>query len=816
MWPSFFMRRNLLRFPPRSFPAFAVAAVAIASVLALGAALYWPGLGGPFLLDDFTNTQLIRLERLDWPHLLGVATSNESGLYGRVIPVLTFAFNYYFSGFSEQPYKYTNLMIHLLVGLSLFWFGGRLLGAHLRDAHRSRAWLLSGIAATLWLVHPLQVSTVLYVVQRMAQLSTLFTILALLSFVIGRERIAAGRPRGGIIMSAGTTLFGGLAVLSKENAILIPLFIALIELLFFRFRTLAPRPARVLHVYLGAFVALPVLAGVAYFSFHAHSFLIYDYREFTLSERLMTEAHILLFYLRLIFLPRLAAMSLYHDDFPVTTSFDLGTALAIGILLGLISLVYFLRARATVLAFSIAWFFIAHSLESTFLPLELVFEHRNYLALYGPCLALTYYAVHFDKRLRSSLTIRASALAILLGIFCLLTYMRVDTWSDRTKLAMTMYATHPNSGRATLEVIQLHLDRREFSDALELIGKLVQLRPWDPGIPVMAISIQCFNKTLDRSYLERAQQEIAAARLPGFLVPTLQALETDYIKGRCPVLKADELMTLLDALLDNTRLAGLSGIHNVYMLRARLFAHMQRNTDALSSYDGAYRSRPKALYPLIEKAYLQLNIGALDDAAATVAFLRKTDSRMMHIYSYKIDELEQFLAMAQLDDVCKKGSVDRALVAQAARRLTQTAAPNQFAPYIVALQSAYLDGKCPALHLADALELTAAFAAHAAPDSAEPPYALALNHARLLARANRPAEAVAAYDRAIALAPGIFAAYFEKAYLELNLGNLSNAETAYAYLYEHRATRYAKHAREIDELGKYLARAQHETRGPRH
>src|SRR5690606_5451195 len=89
-----------------------------------------------------------------------------------------------------------------------------------------------GTVAATWLLHPLLVSTVLYAVQRMAQLSTFFTLLALLAWLKART---ADKPRsfyffGWFVMPAMSLL----AMLSKENGALLPLYFLLLEVCAFR------------------------------------------------------------------------------------------------------------------------------------------------------------------------------------------------------------------------------------------------------------------------------------------------------------------------------------------------------------------------------------------------------------------------------------------------------------------------------------------------------------------------------------------------------------------------------------------------------
>ncbi|MCZ7654258.1 MAG: hypothetical protein M5R42_08160 [Rhodocyclaceae bacterium] len=115
----------------------------------------------------------------------------------------------------------------------------------------------------------------------------------------------------------------------------------------------------------------------------------YALRDFSAVERMLTEGRVLWFYLGLILFPRLEALGLYHDDIAVSTGLiaPWTTLLALVGLFGLIWLAWRLRLRMPLTAFGLAWFLIGHGLESTFLPLEIAHEHRNYVPLFGILLA---------------------------------------------------------------------------------------------------------------------------------------------------------------------------------------------------------------------------------------------------------------------------------------------------------------------------------------------------------------------------------------------------------------------------------------------
>jgi hypothetical protein len=175
-------------------------------------------------------------------------------------------------------------------------------------------------------------------------------------------------------------------------------------------------------------------------------------RGFSGLERLMTEAHVLALYLKLYFVPVPGSMSLFHDTFPVTRQMDAGTwALAVGYGVAIVAALM-LRTRAPWVALGILWFFGCHLLESTVLPIELVFEHRNYLAILGLTLALFGALGSLLRRVqlqRLALPMLA-ALVLLLGLN---TAVRAADWGDIDRLLASEYQRDPRSPRVLTELV---------------------------------------------------------------------------------------------------------------------------------------------------------------------------------------------------------------------------------------------------------------------------------------------------------------------------------------------------------------------------
>jgi hypothetical protein len=425
----------------------------LALSVVLTAALYWPGLQGGFFFDDEVNILLVeqlRLDELSWSALWQATGGGIAGPLGRPISQLSFALNYYFSGFAPFAFKLTNLVIHCLNGILVFLIARRLLVDTKQQGTAARESLLPLLVATIWLVHPIQLTSVLYVVQRMTSLSALFLLLALLLHLQARSTESRSTVRIVIAFLAWFVLWP-LSVLSKESGVLFVGYVSAYELLIRR------AAANGLDAF-GRAVLVATVAGAAaiviYLLTPAGEWLMAGYanRDFSLAERLFTEARVLWRYLGLIVVPRLEAFALYHDYIAVSRSL-LSPATTLPSILGIVTLVLaflWARVRYPLLAFGIAWFLVGHSLESTVLPLELAHEHRNYIALFGVVLVPTAIFRSLYAKYPQPLAWNALVLGILL--FCVLvTAMRSHQYGDEIRRTQIEAQHHPDSSQANYQ-----------------------------------------------------------------------------------------------------------------------------------------------------------------------------------------------------------------------------------------------------------------------------------------------------------------------------------------------------------------------------
>lgn len=432
-------------------------AVLFLAIVLTTALAYLPGLWGPFVFDDKPNllsNPFIRLRALDWSSLRDAAFSNQNGLFYRPVASLSFALNYYAAdGFASLPFKLTNLIIHALNGYFVFLLA-RLICARLQklgsegNAHIPE--IVPIVVTAFWLLHPLQLTSVLYVVQRMNSLSAFFTLAGLLLFMHGRQRVERGVSGGLRLMLVGVIGGAGLGVLCKENAALLPVYALVLELTCFSPSNLDRTHRLRIRLFFVAVLGLPALAAAAYTVIHP-DFILGPYRSrtFSLGERLLTQPRVLFYYVGLALFPSRHALGLFHDDFVKSTGLfePVTTVIAVAGWMLIVALAITFRRRAPVLFLGVGWFLGGHLMESSVFALEMVHEHRNYLPLFGILFSATYALLClFD---RADVDARISAVVVVLAALTLgfVTNSRAYSWSSTGVLLETLIKHRPEAAR---------------------------------------------------------------------------------------------------------------------------------------------------------------------------------------------------------------------------------------------------------------------------------------------------------------------------------------------------------------------------------
>ena len=145
--------------------------------------------------------------------------------------MFSFAMNWYFGQSDVIGYHVVNIGIHVAAAFFLFLSIYHLLSTpNVRERYRNSRYAIALLSAVLWGIHPIQTQAVTYIVQRMASMAGMFFIAAIYTYL--KARLVSERFKKAAFSAASLLLFV-LAVLSKENAIMLPLVLISIEFIFF-------------------------------------------------------------------------------------------------------------------------------------------------------------------------------------------------------------------------------------------------------------------------------------------------------------------------------------------------------------------------------------------------------------------------------------------------------------------------------------------------------------------------------------------------------------------------------------------------------
>ncbi|WP_426700424.1 hypothetical protein ACPPVV_13620 [Rhodanobacter sp. Col0626] len=470
--------------------------------LIITATVYWPGLSGGFLFDDYPNivdNQGVQPHDASLATLVNAALSSPASEFKRPLASLSFAVNYLVSGLDPYAMKLTNLVIHLLNGLFAFLLARSLLQSVLLQTTKSivgvsaesaRPGVVAALIAGSWMLLPINLTGVLYVVQRMESLANLFVLLGLIGYLTGRRRmlglistigsevypeVRASSDIGNFLLCAASiTLPLFVGILVKETAVMLPLYALLVEWILFGFRKrqpaepllsasndrMTPQDRRIHGLFLLVLV-IPMVIGVTWLLPRVLRPETWAFRDFSLATRLLSETRIIASYIDWSLLPTPAALSFYHDNFQVSQGLwtPWTTLASIVFLSVLIALVLWLRRRLPLAALGIALFLGCQLLTGTILPLELIYEHRNYFASFGLLLTIVPLLAAPSRRATDEIVFalpmvlpRYVLLAGLMVCWATLTSLTSYAWGNPLRLAQDLASRAPRSPRALYEL----------------------------------------------------------------------------------------------------------------------------------------------------------------------------------------------------------------------------------------------------------------------------------------------------------------------------------------------------------------------------
>jgi len=593
---------------------------------------YSPGLHGSFLFDDFAN--LPPLGEFgpinNWQAFWRFVTSGHADPLGRPLAMLSFLLDAQNWPADPFPFKHTNLLVHLANGVLLALLL-RQLGKAAQPAEARRqvaTWridLAALLGAAIWLLHPLWVSTTLYIVQREAMLPATFTLLGLLLWLRGRSSLMHSRTALGFIQVVlGLGVCTLLATLCKANGVLLPILALVIERTVLR-QVDAGSSSDTYRRTMYVFAWLPAALIALYLTWagvHGLLFGISSLRPWTLGQRLLTEPRVLMDYFALLWLPRPFTAGLFNDQIHASTSLwnPVTTVPALCAVLGLIAIALRIRKHQPAIAAAILFYFVGQSLESSTIPLELYFEHRNYLPamlMFWPLALWLSSALLPVFKPRSTASISSIqpqgsgagrllvALVVILGLAAM-THAGAELWGNTRDQALLWAKLNPDSPRAQANAAQVEMSAGRPALAVQRLQPMLSKNPDQVQIALNLLGAECLTGNMNHATIDSARMALATTRDPGSLLTSwFTQIIGNTPRPPCPQLTPPLIESLLDSALANPYFKDVPGrLQDIYYLKGLLALDQQMPEAALQHFNHALDLQVRAPLALQQAALL--------------------------------------------------------------------------------------------------------------------------------------------------------------------------------------------------------------------
>lgn len=628
-------------------------------LILLGFVVYYPGLYGSFIFDDYSNLKALGLYGgvTDWDTLYSFVFGGFSGPTGRPISLLTFLLDA--NNWPADPFdfKYTNVLLHLLNGTLLFSVTLQILRLREPLGYDRRVWIAVMVAG-LWLVHPYLVSTTLYVIQRMAMLSATFCLASMWLYLYGRFRVTANPLIGYACMTLAVGVGTVLATFSKENGAALVLMVFCLEVTVIGANTRLPALNR---LWRWSVLVLPSIA-LAFLLLRRPMlngwFLDYATRDFSPYERMLTQFRVVLSYLYSWFVPSSSGGHLFYDDLVTSRGLfvPFTTFVSAVVVTGLISLSVVKRRACPVVAFAVLFYFASLAIESTMIGLEMKFDHRIYLGSAFLFLPVILWA---SQRLRPSLKVGFGVALIV--TMAGLTFSASSLWGDYQKLTMVWATQKPESVRSQTEAAQMLFARGRLLESRGLIDKAAERMPDHFRLRLTQVLVQCMTGGARSEDLAEVMSlsDTGPYRHTDFNL--LNSLLTSASNDACEGITSNDALVITEKLLNSSSHTspGALAYAHLHYYHGLALLNVGKKGEGVEMLDKALASR-SSLHMRMNMAAYKASAGLFEQALEDACFVRdrlrsgEVTGRAA-VESPPLDEVEHFIRVVEDDLKGRKG-----------------------------------------------------------------------------------------------------------------------------------------------------------------
>lgn len=567
-------------------------------------AILWPGIYGPFIFDDYIN--LSRLKDVGcvddfysflW-FVFGGASAN-----GRPLSFLTFLLHDTCWPTDPLPMKRFNLFWHAL-NFCLFV----VLSKELIKKPGKNLYFAALALAFIWFIHPINVSSIFLTVQRMTLMMSTCVVVGLILYIKGRRRVSESDGRGYWVMWSGLFIAGFLGSFFKESAVLVVFLVVAIELTIFSGASKNRYPWV---AFFSFCVFLPLIIIILYIVIDPSGLIERGWlkRDYSAQEKVLTELRILWMYARQIVFPSMTSFGIYQDTITVSTGlFTPITTFISGLALLASTLAAFvIRGRFPLVALGVLWFIGGHILEAFILPIELYFEHRNYLPGFGIILSLYGVWAAMEHKVRRLLVPLAVGMSL---VFAFMSYSNSQVWGDNRLLSRTWYQEREGSLRASQRYIQQMLVEGNEQAASKAINSyMAENTDASISMKLSALAWNCPDDLAEQWF--RYIEEAKSAYYTTSINQTIQILMRNEA---CDAITMPRIRLLIDSFIDNPNYnSSPQFLENLYLLYSYSYKNEGDLSGAMSFADKAYQARPEPLIPYTQSIWLY-DAGLYDDA----------------------------------------------------------------------------------------------------------------------------------------------------------------------------------------------------------
>jgi Tfp pilus assembly protein PilF len=334
-------------------------------------------------------------------------------------------------------------------------------------------------------------------------MAALFYIMSMYFYLKGRTAHNLTSTISFFILSL---IAGFAAVLTKENAVMLPVSILLFDL--FLIQGVTKENIKKFSKILFLPLLLILIIGLIYTGGFSDAFGGYELRDFTMTQRLLTEPRVILFYLSLLFYPISSRLTFLYD-MEVSRSLlqPWTTVPSILLILFIIGFAFYIARKRPLISFCIIFYFLNHLIEGSIFNLELIYEHRNYLPsmlLFIPLAEFIIYALNYFSYKKIIQFIVALGIVIILIGEGDITYSRNNIVSDDFLLWFDNIDKSPGLSRPHGNLGRIYYINNEKEKALQEYEKAIILNKFGSK---EALAIQEYN--LGLFYFEEMQDDLA-------------------------------------------------------------------------------------------------------------------------------------------------------------------------------------------------------------------------------------------------------------------------------------------------------------------